>query len=406
MADYDVLRKAIESGILDINTIQSQVEMAKRDEYLAMHPYKIFKSSDGYWHTYLPKGDGKRKPVKKKEQADIEAVVIKYWSDKDNETFSDRYKVWIERQRAVGRTENTILKYESDFKRFFSNYPIETMVITDVTEEVLGRHFTQVLQDKDIPYRAFKEMFGYVKGVFRKCEIDRVIKPEENPCLYIDIPIYQKYCKIDTSKNARYKTLSEKEQKAMKRNIANKINEMPEFIPTYAVKLAQYTGMRVSELAALRWDHIDYEEGIIIISKSEKMNKRTKERWIANTKNSKVREFPLTDKIIEILKEIKKVEMEHGWLGEYVFMDADGRVHMGRISRCARKVTGTSDFYNVKCITSLRRSLNSTLRCNGVSATVASSLLGHTSMVNQRNYTEDVYSNEAKKELVSNIINF
>ena len=65
----------------------------------------------------------------------------------------------------------------------------------------------------------------------------------------------------------------------------------------YAVELAMMTGMRVGELAGLYWSDIDYENGILNISKSEKHDRVTNEYHIfRKLKNAKERFVPLTDR--------------------------------------------------------------------------------------------------------------
>lgn len=51
----------------------------------------------------------------------------------------------------------------------------------------------------------------------------------------------------------------------------------------------------------------------------------------------------------------------------------------------------------------MRRTLNSEMRCNGVSSIVASSILGHTEEVNNSNYTYDLSNFEYKSSILSNI---
>lgn len=57
---------------------------------------------------------------------------------------------------------------------------------------------------------------------------------------------------------------------------------------------------------------------------------------------------------------------------------------------------------NIKC-RFIPITFNSKLRCEGVSSTVASSILGHAEKVNNENYTYDVAGNEYKNSVVSNI---
>ena len=54
-------------------------------------------------------------------------------------------------------------------------------------------------------------------------------------------------------------------------------------------------------------------------------------------------------------------------------------------------------------IHALRRTLNSKMRCDGVSATVAASLLGHTEKVNQENYTYDITGMDYKRKIIQKV---
>ena len=47
--------------------------------------------------------------------------------------------------------------------------------------------------------------------------------------------------------------------------------------------------------------------------------------------------------------------------------------------------------------------VNSRLKCSGVSTTVASSLLGHTERVNEQNYTYDIWGINEKKSIIENM---
>ena len=176
--------------------------------------------------------------------------------------------------------------------------------------------------------------------------------------------------------------------------------EQPEYIPTYAVHLATLTGMRVGEIAALSWKCI--MNSYIVINKSEKYNRQTKEYYIDTTKNGKDRVFPLTDEIRALLDMVKKIEMKNGYICEWVFANENGRIHAPVISSCSKnkcRQVGIDE----KGIHAFRRTINSKLRCDGVSATIAASLLGHTEEVNGRYYTYDVSSIKEKAQIISNV---
>jgi integrase len=273
------------------------------------------------------------------------------------------------------------------------------MDIRNITDAIIFEHFKKVAIKKEIPYKAVKEAFGYVKGVFRKSIIDKIIKPEDDPCVYVDIQLLKKHC-ISKVKTAKERTLSDYERAVLLDKIHHPRSNNANPIVNFAVELSLYTGMSVGELSALRWCNIDEENNCIIIKEAEVYDPENKEYSISLTKNDKIRFFPITEKIKEIFSKIKAYEIKNGFYGEYVFQDSKGRIHARRISESVRNKTMSSEFVNTKSVHAIRRTLNSNLRCNGVSATVASSLLGHTQKVNEMNYTYDVFEMKEKAELI------
>lgn len=397
-----LLNYAIENGIINIDTIQAGMEMEKRKELLKNHPYKIYKSTDGYWHTYIMQDGGKRKAIKKKTKEAVEDAIISSVKiiEFDKYSFKTRYEKWIERQRICGRSGNTITKYRSEYKRFFEGYKFEAFDIREITEEDIAEHFTVVLKEKKIPYKAFKEVMGQVNGVFRKCSIDRITKKDENPCEYIDIQMFKRYCCESERKTAIQRTLSNNERKMLLEKLHNPIANNNNPIADMAVELSLYTGMRVGELAGLQWESVDFDAEVIFIEKSEKHDRETGKYYISTTKNDKVRIFPMTEEIKDILLRVKEYQEEHDIYSEFVFYGKKGKVHATAITNSARNKTAGEEFSGSKSIHAIRRTVNSRLRCAGVSATVASALMGHTERVNELNYTYDVSEMKEKMEIV------
>ena len=159
----------------------------------------------------------------------------------------------------------------------------------------------------------------------------------------------------------------------------------------------------VGELSGLMWKDVNFDKKLLTICRSEKRSRKTGEYYISTTKNDKIRTIVLTDEMEDVLLRVKKAELVNGFLTEFVFSNENGRIHTGTISSVIRNRTMSKEFVNAKSIHAIRRTLNSNLRCNGMSATVAASILGHTEKVNEENYTYDVSNMAYKTDIMASI---
>ena len=76
LSDKELLKYAIESGIINTALLQEKINMQKREELLKKHPYDIWEGKDEYWRTYLPDKEKGRKLLKRKNRKDIEDIII------------------------------------------------------------------------------------------------------------------------------------------------------------------------------------------------------------------------------------------------------------------------------------------------------------------------------------------
>ena len=405
MEDRDLLQYALEHDMISMSYIQEQVNMNKRKEILEKHPYKIWEGKDRKWRTYILDENGKRILKKLSTKKAVQNIIVSYYENiekakTEDYSFHSYFQKWKEKQVSYGVSNNTLTKYDSDYKRYFENSKFEKLDIRKINEEDITAFVIQQIKKLNLKEKAGKSLMGYINGVFKHARIKRIIS--ENPCEYVETRNFSKFFNRD-KKNPEERTINTNDLNLLLKQLYISQTQKPHYIPNYAVELAIYTGMRIGEITALRWENIREDLGVIVICCSEKHDRITKEYIVDSTKTRKERQFPITQKISSLLYKVKKIEMQYGFLGEYIFQNENGKLHSSSIAHCIRYRCIQAGIPE-KSIQSLRRTLNSKLRCAGVSSIVAASMLGHTEEVNALNYSYDISEMDYKREILSEII--
>lgn len=386
----ETLQYLSNSGIINIEQVQKDIETMKKNEYLKQHKNPVWQGQgkDTRWKTRLPNG----KMIAKKRKEDLEKAIIQYYTVPI--TFDDLYHHWRKFQDQMV-SDNTVYKYNTDYKRYYRDTAFSKMDITKITEEDVKLFIRGTVGRLTLCKGACKTLFGYTNNVFKSAMINHYIT--ENPMQYLTPKFFYQYC-TEKKKSKDKNLVLDKDMKLLCEQLQNDYKNQPEYIPSYAVELAILTGMRVGEIAALTWDSIS-KDGILI-DKSEKYNRKTNTYFIDDTKNKKERLFPMCDEISNLLARVKKAELQNDYICEWVFANEEGRVHAPVISSCMKNKCRQLGIEE-RGIHALRKTFNSKIRNIGVAPAVAATLLGHSIEVNQKYYTFDVTSNDEKKEIVS-----
>lgn len=396
---YSMLKYLQENDIVDISQVRNAIEMKKREELLKQHKRKITQGSDGKWRTYVEdetKKSGLRM-IKKATRKNLDDELVAYYKKQGSKkpTFEQIYRKWRAVQdHLVG--DNTVYKYNTDYKRFFEGSNLIKREIEKISEDDLKVFFYDCIKNNKLTKGAFKKLFGYVNNTFGKAYREKVIY--ENPMNQLVCKQFYGYCE-EVIKPLSKKIYSDEEAEMILQKLHKEYEDKPSYIPNYAVEFASLTGMRVGEIVALKWEDFNYEKGYFTINKSEKYNRVSKEYYIDLTKNKKERQFPIDDVLRNLLAKIKKSELSAGYLCEWVFANEDGRIHAPVISSCIKNKCRQLGIPE-RGIHAFRRTLNSNMRCAGVSEMITSSLLGHSPQVNRQYYTFDVTTLSDKAEVI------
>lgn len=224
---------------------------------------------------------------------------------------------------------------------------------------------------------------------------------QSNPCDLVDLKNVRPYCD-NTEKPSAERVLSDGELIALLHTLHQHQAEYPLYMADYAIEICVHTGLRVGEVAALRWDCI--AGGELHIRQSEHRidhDDHASTYEIGTTKNGKERRVPISDGLQAVFDRIRALHKAHGIHSDYIIADAEGRVIAPTISKAMYR-RGVESGIHAKSIHALRRTVSSKLNLKLPSATVAL-IMGHTEEVNKNHYNYDTVELKVKKETMDQI---
>lgn len=390
LSNKELLKFAVQNGMIDFNTIQMQVEMNERLKFLEMHESKIWQSTDGKWYTYLPdlKNKSGRRLVKRSTEKGIVDIVVEHYKDCLNEpTIETVFYEWIEKKLKYKEiSQQTVDRYKTDFERFFSAE--KNRKIRYIDEEFLEDFVIDNITEHDLKAKAWANLRTIMRGMFlyakkkgycsisittfldeldlSKKMFNHEKKPEEN-VIYTETEVKKLISEIGNSKN---------------------INDI-------AILFAIYTGMRVGEIVALKWE--DILDDFIYVNRTQIRYKDENGKVV-----HEIRDFPKTEagiRHIVIVPELQKVIKRLKAINpfeEYAFY---------RNGRCVPKHSVCTRLYELcdkfgfprKGMHALRRYYATKLINAGVEEIIIISQMGHTDFKTTKDY---YYKNNTEKEYV------
>ena len=404
MNQSDVLKYAVDHDMIDLQRIQQQIEMDKRIAILKKHPYSIlYSKTKRRWYTRFDTDNGVVQRTKN-TRTELEALIVNFYENDchfeevvETYTFAQAHDRWLEMQWEYGKEDNTIFRYEADWRRFFSGTAFSRMDILTMTSRDIETFMINRIKDLNLKRQAGVTLYGYINGVFYNAVMDRKIPRDAHPCDYVDKKKFKRYYNRDTTPSAQ-RVFSQEEINQLVKRLNYDVMERPTCLSPYGVRLALLTGMRSGEICGLRWSHID--QNSITICESEKFDQHKKRYFVSDTKTGKDRTMPITDGLRSFLNDMKVLQNKYGITEDFVISTGEGKLHTRNLSDYMIKACKKLEFGCVKNIHAIRRTFNSYLRQSGTSATIAGSIIGNSSVVNTNHYTYDVCDLGIKKKLV------
>ena len=354
--------------------------------------YKYYRDVNGVY-TYGKTDTEVKKKIQNKKNAQKK-------KSKEITTFGEYILNWLDSLQ-TSIEESTFISYEDAiYSRLinFRNYDLANVELSDLKPEMFQEYLNSL--SKFYALASIQKTWGLIK----RCVAIGEIKNDINP-MHLQLTV---------------KTPSESKVAHKKKTIAvpsiedielltNEINRKDSNGNNWygnAAKvtlLIMYTGMRVSEACALKWENVNLDKRELYVKESfaksrnkiGDSNKYTYENRIKSTKTkNSIRTIPLPDSAIEVLNFFKKYYKSDE---EFVYInDKNGNHYTSRqIERTMERIVKNS-----KCSTktytphSLRHGYGSILLSKGVDIKIVSELLGHKDV----SFTYNVYISIFEKD--------
>ena len=395
----DILKYAIENGIIDLSHVQSEVEMSKREEFLKMHSFKIWQGEDQYWRTHLIV-DGTRKLLKRKNKSDLENMLVEFYrQESENPTVEEIFYEWNDRRFNLGKiSSSTHERNEQVFKRHYGSFGKNRIKVTEPDE------FEDFLEEQistcNLTAKAFSNLKSITRGFLKRAKKRKFIG--WSPEVMLD--------DMDVSDHDFKKVIKENSQEVFDESDLPKMITVMESnmdLKNTGIMLMFLTGIRVGELVTLK--HSDFDGNTFNIRRTETRTKKA----IGKGYDYLVKEYPKTKAGIRTAI----IPENYQWIAvrlkycnpfqEYIFVDDNGkrmttnvfRRRMERLCRNAQII--------LKSPHKARKTYASILLDNNVDNKMITDLMGHTDIqCTEVYYHKSRKSVERKSEILNNIPEF
>lgn len=395
--DKEIIDYLEKHGKIDISYVQEILEMSKKTEILAKHPYSIYEGKDKKWYTYLPdekKGRGQRK---RNTEEEIEEVVYHYWKEQEeNPSIKEIYDEWINDK--LSRKEITIStknRYDRQYKQCmieFGNRKIKTITECDIEDFILS-----AICQHSLTAKGFSNLRTLLFGIFKRAKKKKYINFSITEVIS-DMDISRKVFRRIHRSNEELVFSAEEQAK-----IIAYITQSEASIIDYGIVLMFKTGLRPGELAGLKKE--DIHDNVFHVHRTEIRYKNDSGQTVYEVRDFPKTEAGIRDVIIPnsalwIIQKIISLNPE----GIFLFERNGERIKTYCFSQRLETLCKRMGIV-VKSPNKIRKTYASILIDNNVPESIIISQMGHTKIETTKTYYyRDRTNLNSRKERINNVV--
>lgn len=391
LTDKELLNYAIENGMIDVNTIQKQIEMNERKKYLEMHKSKIWQGKDDGYYTYLPDETQKkgRRLVRKSTEEKLEDAIIEFYkSEEDIPTINRVFKQWSFEKLEFGEIcKGTYDRYENDFKKYFVGSILDQKSIRYITEDYLEMFVRKTIAENNLTVKAYSNLRTLIIGIFKYAKRKKLTNLSIST-FFKDLDLSRKAFRRNC-KSKESQVFSEDEIPILLEWLRNNTS-----IENYGIILCFQSGIRVGELSGLKFSdltgkvlHIQRQE----VKYKDSETKKCTHKIVEYTKTEAGdRCIILTDNAVETIRQIRRLNP----FGEYMMQNGNRRFWTNTFNDRLYKACDKCGLPR-RSMHKIRKTYGTTLIDANVDDSLIMSQMGHSDISTTRKYY--YYSNKNSK---------
>lgn len=355
------LLQAINCSKISMDEVLEHIQNMTNKEILNRHPYAITENKDGRFSTYLPdetKSSNWRKIVKATREL-LEKEIIKLYKEREKEksieniSLRNFYPEWFEYKSLHTQSSAYMRTIDELWKRYYISDPIIDRPLVKLDEITLDTWAHTMIKKHNLTKKQYYNMAIIIRQSLELARKKGIVLNNAFNNFKIDYKLFQP---VKKKKDETQVFLTD-EQPLIELE-AYKDFEQSQKSACLAIPFAFQTGLRMSEIVALRWSDINEEqENCIHVQRME-----TKEyehmadgSWgnpkrvvIDRTKTVQGnRNVYLTTVARDILHKLYRFNEEMGFDNTgYIFMNEKGRITFPSLNKRIRRYcrnTGISE---------------------------------------------------------------
>ncbi len=415
----DLYQFYIDYGTIALSDVIPSMEEVIMNKILKqVHPYEIYFSEyENRWCTYI-KDDSQlsgRKRIARKQKGALEKYLLEHYRTQLNTvktyTFESLYEEFM-RYKDSTTSKNNVREYVKAYNRFYKDDPIIKEDLTKIQVPTLRMWLENNIRKHKLNYKAYEKMAVVFNQLYKYAIGMEYI--DKNPFDRIDVKSLGLF--NAPKKNKKKRVFSRLETKDINEVAFEDFASKPYCVPL-AVLFTFQTGLRISEVVALKKNDIDLESRTLRICRFERSLQNVSDDYKTLTNCEKVivecdtkgdfgeRLVDLSDDAIYILELLYDYYESENLKSEWLFVNKRGHIHDRAMDLRIRKYCRMINI-DEKSLHKVRSTYISMLRAAGMSFEKIQELVGHKSVLTTiKHYLYDVEEDIENRRILNEGLN-